>query len=55
MATVEVAREDIVRRQIEAVGRDANVDDALYALDAVRYDPITPQGMRGRDAIRKMA
>ena len=39
MATVEVAREDIVRRQIEAVGRDANVDDALYALDAVRYDP----------------
>jgi len=53
MATVEVAREDIVRRQIEAVGRDANVDDALYALDAVRYDPITPQGMRGGDAIRK--
>ncbi len=53
MATVEVAREDIVRRQIESVGRDAKADDALYAADAVRYDPVTPQGMKGRDAIRK--
>ncbi|TMI26249.1 ester cyclase [Candidatus Bathyarchaeota archaeon] len=53
MATVEVAREDVVRRQIESVGRDANVDDALYAPDAVRYDPVTAQGMKGRDAIRK--
>jgi steroid delta-isomerase-like uncharacterized protein len=53
MATVEVAKEDVVRRQIESVGRDASVDDALYALDAVRYDPVTPQGMKGRDAIRK--
>ena len=53
MATVEVAKEDIVRRQIESVGRDASVDDELYAPDAVRYDPLTPQGMKGRDAIRK--
>ena len=53
MATVEVSREDIVRRQIESVGRDAKADDALYAADAVRYDPVTPQGMKGRDAIRK--
>ena len=53
MATVEVAREDIVRRQLAAIGRDPNAVAALYAPDAVRYDPITPEGMKGRDAIRK--
>jgi len=52
MATVEVSREDIVRRQIESVGRDAIVDDELYTPDAVRYDPLASQGMKGRDAIR---
>jgi len=25
----------------------------MYAPDAVRYDPTAPQGMKGRDAIRK--
>ncbi len=54
MATVEVAREDIVRRQVDAINRrDHNAEAALYSQDAVRYTPITPEGLKGRDAIRK--
>ncbi len=55
MATVEVAREDIVRRLADAINRrDANAVAALYAQDAVSYDPIAPEGLKGRDAIRKL-
>ncbi len=55
MATVEVAREDIVRRLADAMNRgDANAMAALYAQDAVSYGPIAPEGLKGRDAIRKL-
>ncbi len=54
MATVEVAREDIVRRLADAQSRrDANAEAALYAQDAVRYNPMTPERLKGREAIRK--
>ena len=53
MATVEVAREDIIRRLEKIIARDADAVAALYAPDAVRYDPTAPQGMKGREAIRK--
>ncbi len=55
MATVEVAREDVVRRRADVLNRrDANAVAALYAQDAVSYDPITPEGLKGREAIRKL-
>ncbi len=53
MATVEVAREDIIKRLENTIARDPNAVAAMYAPDAVRYDPTAPQGMKGRDAIRK--
>ncbi len=54
MATVEVAREDIIKRRTDAINRrDTSAVAALYAPDAVSYAPITPEGLRGRDAIRK--
>jgi len=53
MATVEVSREDIIRKLENTIARNPNAVAALYALDAVRYDPMTPKGMKGRDAIRK--
>ncbi len=54
MATVEVAREDIIRRLGDAISRhDANARYALYAQDAVSYSPIAPEGRRGREAMRK--
>jgi len=49
-----MAAEDIVKRAADAVNRhDANAFAALYAPDAVAYDPMYPQPLRGRDAIRK--
>ncbi len=54
ITTVEVSREDVLRRLADAQDRrDVNAVVALYAQDAVTYDPIAPEGRRGRDAIRK--
>jgi steroid delta-isomerase-like uncharacterized protein len=56
MTTVEVAREDIVRRLADAMNRrDANAEATLFAQDAVRYNPMTPEGLRGRETIRKVS
>jgi steroid delta-isomerase-like uncharacterized protein len=56
MATVEVAREDIVRRLAEVMSLgDAGAEAALFAPDAVRYNPIAPEGVRGREAIRRVS
>ncbi len=56
MSTVEVAREDIVRRLADAMNRrDANAETALFAQDAVRYNPMRPEGVRGREAMRKVS
>jgi ketosteroid isomerase-like protein len=52
MSTVEVSREDIIKRLEKTIARDPNAVAAMYAPDAVRYDPTAPQGMKGRDAIR---
>ena len=53
MATVEVAREDTVRRLVDALNRrDANAAAALHAPDA-EIQVLAPQGTKGRDAIRK--
>ncbi len=55
MATVEVAGEDLIRRLADAINRrDVNAQAALYAQDAVSYSPVTPEGLRGREAIRKV-
>jgi steroid delta-isomerase-like uncharacterized protein len=53
MSTVEISRQDIIRKLENTIARDPNAVAALYAPDAVRYDPMTPQGMKGKDAIRK--
>ncbi len=51
---MEIAREDVVRRLADAMNRrDVNALAALYAQDAVVYSPVTPEGRRGREAIRK--
>ncbi len=53
MATVEVAIEDTHRRFADAINRrDANAVAAVHAPDAEVY-VMTPQGHKGRDAIRK--
>src|SRR5436309_14732849 len=55
MSTVEVAREDIIRRIADSINRlDFNALAALYSTDAVMYDPFSPEGVRGREAIRKL-
>jgi steroid delta-isomerase-like uncharacterized protein len=53
MSTVEISRDDVIRKLENTIARDPNAVAALYATDAVRYDPTAPQGMKGRDAIRK--
>src|SRR5438094_4416963 len=53
MSTVEVSREDIIKKLENTIARDPNAVASMYAPDAVRYDPTAPQGMKGRDAIRK--
>lgn len=53
MSTVEISREEIIRKLENTIARDPNAVAAMYAPDAVRYDPMTPHGMKGRDAIRK--
>ncbi len=53
MSTIEVSREDIIKRLENTIGRDPDSVAALYASDAVRFDPMTPEGMKGRDAVRK--
>ena len=54
MATVEVAREAIAKRLAEAISkRDANAIAALHAPSGVNYFPGSPEGIQGRDAIRK--
>ena len=53
MATVEVAIEDTHRRFADAINRrDANAVAAVHASDAEVY-VMTPEGHKGRDAIRK--
>jgi steroid delta-isomerase-like uncharacterized protein len=53
MATVEVAIEDTHRRFADAINRhDANAVAAVHAPDAEIYI-MTPEGHKGRDAIRK--
>jgi steroid delta-isomerase-like uncharacterized protein len=54
MATVEIAGEDVVRRLVDTRNRhDANALAPLFAKDAVTYNPLTPEGLRGREAILK--
>jgi len=53
MSTVEISREDVIRKLENTIARDPEAVAAMYASDAVRYDPTAPQGMKGRDAIRK--
>ena len=53
MSTVEISREEIIRKLENTIARDPNAVAAMYVPDAVRYDPTAPQGMRGRDAILK--
>jgi steroid delta-isomerase-like uncharacterized protein len=51
---VEVAREDVYRRFADAIKQgDANAVAALHAPDAVISLPLTPEGVKGRDAVRK--
>ena len=53
MATVEVAIEDTHRKFTDAINRhDANAVAAVHAPDA-EVHVMTPQGHKGRDAIRK--
>ena len=54
LATVEVAREDVYKRFAEAIKQgDADAVAALHAPDAVLSLPLTPEGVTGRDAVRK--
>lgn len=54
MATVEVAREEIVRKLADALSRrDVNAIAALHAPNGVNYFPFAPEGIQGREAIRK--
>src|SRR6058998_4406350 len=57
MATVEVAREDVYRRFAEAIKQgDADAVAELHAPDApdaVLSLPLTPEGVKGREAVRK--
>ena len=49
-----MATEDTVKRTLDAFNRhDAAAFAAQYAPDAVVYDPMYPQPLKGRDAIRK--
>jgi steroid delta-isomerase-like uncharacterized protein len=46
--------EEITRKIADAIGKhDLEAHAKLYASDAVAYDPMYPQPLRGRDAIRK--
>jgi len=52
--TVEVAREEVFRKFADALKhRDANALAALHALDAELNLPFRPEGVKGRDAVRK--
>jgi steroid delta-isomerase-like uncharacterized protein len=46
--------EETTRKIADAISRhDLDAHAKLYASDAVAYDPMYPQPLRGRDAIRK--
>jgi steroid delta-isomerase-like uncharacterized protein len=52
--TVEVAREEVFTRFANALKqRDANGLAALHAPDAELHLPFRPEGVKGRDAVRK--
>src|SRR2546425_13067656 len=54
MATVEIVKEEVVRKFADALKqRDANAVAALHAPDAELHLPFRPEGVKGRDAVRK--
>lgn len=47
-----MSADDLAQRYVDAVNRgDVEGVAALYAADAVMYDPATPEPVKGRDAI----
>lgn len=47
-----MSADDLAQRYVDAVNRgDVEGVAALYAVDAVMYDPATPEPVKGRDAI----
>lgn len=47
-----MSADDLAQRYVDAVNRgDVEGVAALYAADAVMYDPLTPEPVKGRDAI----
>ena len=47
-----MSADDLAQQYVDAVNRgDVEGVAALYAADAVMYDPLTPEPVKGRDAI----